>query len=133
MSTPSPQTISLPKGKAFVVLIDSPNYPSDYPAELSFSQDSTSLEWIASYSVPSVELTELDCPVTQPGPKLEFGFTLEKLTDDQKKAGYVDGEYVFSFIPPGGGATQFSGQVKDPRPNQAEDNFTARGNEMDPI
>ncbi|HET6668677.1 MAG TPA: hypothetical protein VFH15_00465 [Pyrinomonadaceae bacterium] len=130
MSTPSPQQrISLPKGKAFTVLIDSPNYPSDYPGELTFSQDLVSLEWTAAYSVPSVELTELNCKVKQPGPKLEFGFTLEKVTEDQQKAGYMHGEYRFSFDPPGGGATHFSGHVKDPRPDQAEDTFTARGNE----
>jgi hypothetical protein len=134
MSTPIPQkTISLPKGKLFTVVIDSPNYPGDYPAELTFTQDSFSLEWNASYSVPSVLLTELDCQVTQPGSKIEFGFRLAKVTDDQRKAGYVSGPYAFSFDPIGSGATHFHGHVKDPRPDQAEDNFTARGNEMDPV
>lgn len=131
MSTPSPQRITLPEGKEFQVLIESSHYPADYPAVLTFSQDSVSFEWTADYSVPSVMLTELNCPVSQAGGMLEFGFDLKGVTDDQKKAGYIDGFYGFSFPPPGGDATQFSGVMKDPRPDQAEDVFTARGNEGD--
>jgi hypothetical protein len=133
MSTPSPQKITLPKGKVFNVVIHSANYPDKNPGELTFSQDSVSLEWTAAYSVPSVLLTELNCPVTEPGRQIEFGFTLEKATEAQKQAGYIDGPYRFSFDPPGGGATQFSGQLKDPRPGEAEDTFTARGNEADSV
>ena len=131
MSTPSPQRITLPTGKEFEVLIDSVNYPSDYPGTLTFSQDSVSLEWTAAYSVPSVLLTQLDCPVTQPGQQIEFNFDLKGVTEDQKKAGYIDGPYQFTFDPPGG-ANEFSGLMKDPRPDQAEDTFTARGNEGEP-
>lgn len=132
MSTPSPQRITLPAGRAFNVVINSPDYPINYPGELTFSQDKVSSEWTAAYSVPSVMLTELNCPVTQTGQKVEFGFTLRRVTDDQKKAGYVSGPYTFSFVPPGSGASEFTGQVNDPRPGQTEDTFTARGNEGDP-
>ena len=131
MSTPSPGTITLPTGKAFEVTIHSINYPDKYPGELSFTKDPVTLEWYASYSVPSVELTELNCPVTQPGRQIQFMFTLKDVTKGQEAAGYVVGPYTFTFDPPGGGASQFSGQVKDPRPDQAEDTFTARGNEAD--
>ena len=132
MSTPSPQqNITLPAGKLFTVTIDSDNYPSDFPAELTFSQDLVSLEWTAAYSVPSVLLSQLNCPVTQDAGLLQFGFEMRGVTEDQKKAGYIDGPYAFSFVPPGGVATQFSGMMNDPRPDQAEDNFTARGNEGD--
>jgi hypothetical protein len=132
MSTPSPEKITLPTGKAFQVVINSPNYPDKYPGELSFTKDPVTLEWNASYSVPSVFLTELDCPVTQPGRQIQFMFTLKEVTREQEEAGYVVGPYTFTFDPPGGGASQFSGKVKDPRPDQAEDTFTARGNEADP-
>ena len=134
MSTPSPQqNITLPAGKVFTVTIDSSNYPSDFPAELTFSQDLVSLEWTAAYSVPSVLLSELNCPVTQEGGLIQFGFEMRGVTEDQQKAGYRDGPYAFSFPPPadGRGATHFSGIMRDPRPDQAEDIFTARGNEGD--
>lgn len=131
MSTPSPQEIvELPTGKSFNVAIESPNYPDD--GELVFSRNSTAPHWTAAYSVPSVMLTELNCPVTQAGRKVEFGFTLNNVTHEQKKAGYLEGPYVFSFDPLHSGTEQFVGKVKDPRPDQAEDNFTARGNEVDP-
>ena len=132
MSTPSPQqNITLPAGKLFTVTIDSPNYPREFPAELTFTQDLVSLEWTAAYSVPSVLLSELNCPVKQNAGVLQFGFEMRGVTDDQKKAGYIDGPYAFTFVPPGGLATEFSGMMNDPRPDQAEDNFTARGNEGD--
>src|SRR6185503_3977981 len=132
MSTPSPATITLPTGKTFEVVIHSSNYSDKNPGELSFIKDPVSLEWTASYSVPSVELTELDCPVTQPGRQIEFMFELKDVTREQEQAGYVVGPYTFTFDPPGGGASEFTGQVNDPRPDQAEDTFTARGNEADP-
>ena len=133
MSTPSPQQqhINLPKDKAFKVLIDDPNYPPDYPAVLSFSQDTDSLKWIASYSVPSVMLTQLNCQITQPAAQIEFGFELEDVTEDQRKAGYVVGSYSFSFDPPRN-PNKFSGKLIDPRPDQAEDNWTAEGQGPDP-
>ncbi|MDQ3473584.1 MAG: hypothetical protein M3447_07595 [Acidobacteriota bacterium] len=132
MSTPGPQqNITLPGGKLFTVLIDSLNYPSDFPAELTFTEDLVSLEWTAAYSVPSVLLSQLNCPVTQAAGLIEFGFEMRGVTEDQKKAGYIDGPYSFTFVPPGGVATQFSGEMTDPRPEQAEDTFTARGNEAD--
>lgn len=131
MSTPSPQSIiSLPEGKAFEVVIHSPNYSDKYPGEMTFSQNPLSLEWTAAYSVPSVMLTQLDCPVTQPTSKIEFGFTLVEVTEEQREAGYVEGPYQFSFDPPGGSASEFTGLLKDPRPDQAEDTFTAKGNEV---
>ena len=127
MSTPSPQQqINLPKGKAFTVLIDSPNYPREYPGQLSFSQDMETLQWSASYSVPSVMLTELNCQISQTAGKIEFGFELKDVTEDQRKAGYIDGAYAFSFAPPNN-ANRFSGLLRDPRPDQAEDNWTAEG------
>ena len=134
MSTPSPQSIiRLPEGKAFDVVIQSPNYPDKYPGQMTFSQNPTSLEWTAAYSVPSVMLTEIDCPITQPASKIEFGFRLDDVTDEQREAGYVEGPYQFSFVPPGGSASEFTGTLKDPRPDQAEDTFTAKGNEVDPV
>lgn len=132
MSTPSPQqNITLPADKLFTVTIEGSNYPSDFPAELTFTQDPVSLEWTAAYSVPSVLLSKPNRPVTQNAGLLQFGFEMRGVTEDQKKAGYIDGPYAFTFVPPGGLATQFSGMMNDPRPDQAEDNFTARGNEGD--
>ncbi len=134
MSTPSPQqNITLPDGKLFTVTIDSANYPREFPAELTFTEDLVSSGWTAAYSVPSVLLSQLNCPVTQAAGLIEFGFEMRGVTEDQKKAGYIDGPYVFLFAPPAGGAsaTHFSGMMTDPRPEQAEDNFTARGNEGD--
>ena len=133
MSTPSPQqNITLPGGKLFTVTIDSSIYPSDFPAELIFTEDPVSLEWTAAYSVPSVSLSHSNRPVTQNAGLIQFGFEVKGVTEDQKKAGYIDGPYAFTFVPPGGLATQFSGMMNDPRPEQAEDNFTARGNEGNP-
>ena len=132
MSTPSPQqNITLPAGKLFTVTIDSANYPPDFPAELTFTQDLVSSEWTAAYSVPSVLLSKANCPVNQNGGVIQFGFEMRGVTEDQKKAGYIDGPYAFTFAPPGAVATHFSGMMNDPRPDQAEDNFTARGNEGD--
>lgn len=130
MSTPSPQqNITLPGGKLFTVVIHSSNYPSDFPAELTFTQDLVSLEWIAAYSVPSVLLFHSHCRVKQAAGLIEFGFEVKGVTEDQKKAGYIDGPYAFMFAPPAGGAsaTHFSGMMTDPRPEQAEDNWTASG------
>lgn len=132
MSTPSPQQqhINLPKDKAFTVRIDDKNYPPDYPAQLTFSQDTDSLQWTASYSVPSVMLTELNCEISQPAEKIQFGFELKDVTEDQRKAGYIVGRYAFSFAPPSN-PNKFSGKLMDPRPDQAEDNWTAEGHGPD--
>jgi hypothetical protein len=133
MSTPSPQQqhINLPKGKAFTLLIDDPHYPHDYPAQLTFSQDKDTLKWTASYSVPSVMLTQMNCQISQPAAMIQFGFELKDVTEDQRKAGYIVGPYIFSFAPPQN-ANKFSGVLNDPRPDQAEDNWTAEGRPPDP-
>ena len=128
MSTPSPQqNITLPSGKLFTVVIHSSNYPREFPAELTFTQDPVSLEWTAAYSVPSVLLSKPKRPVTQNAGLIQFGFEVKGVTEDQKKAGYIDGPYAFTFVPPGGFATRFSGMMNDPRAEQAEDNWTAEG------
>jgi hypothetical protein len=126
MSTPSPeqQHINLPKDKTFTLLIDDPNYPREYPAQLTFSQDTNSLQWSASYSVPSVMLTQLHCQISQVAAILQFRFELKDVTADQRKAGYIVGPYTFSFAPPRN-PNKFSGVLNDPRPEQAEDNWTA--------
>ncbi len=134
MSTPSPQPIiTLPEDKTFEVVIHSPNYSDKYPGELTFSQNPLSLEWTAAYSVPSVILTEINRPVTQPSSMIVFDFTLDDVTEEQREAGYVVGPYQFSFVPPGGNASEFTGFLNDPRPDQAEDTFTAKGTEVDPV
>jgi hypothetical protein len=127
MSTPhpGPDRITLPKDKAYGVVISS--YPQGFPAQLTFSENPTTLDWIASFSVPSVQLTELDCPIKQSAQKYQFEFTIENATARQQEAGYIDGTYIFTFDPPGSNPKTFSGKVNDPRPGNAEDIFTATG------
>lgn len=128
MSTPSPQPqhITLPKGKAFTLVIDDPHYPRDYPAQLTFSQDPVTLKWTAAYSVPSVMLAETNCHISKPAANIQFAFELQDVTADQRKAGYMVGKYAFSFAPLTN-PNKFSGTLSDPRPDQAEDTWTAEG------
>ena len=127
MSTPHPgaDRITLPKDRAYTVVITS--YPQGFPAKLTFSENPTTLDWIASFSVPSVQLTELKCPVKKSGPQYQFEFKIENATAPQQQAGYIDGKYVFTFDPPGSNPQTFEGVVKDPRMDLAEDIFTASG------
>ena len=134
MSTPSPAgRISLPKARPYQVTIDNTeHYPAGHPALLVFSEDEVASTWTASFSVPSLRLTELNCAVT----KLEngqytFEFTLHKPTEDQQKAGYKKGTYIFSFVPPGTDPIEFGGGINDPWPGEAEDNWTASGTGQD--
>jgi hypothetical protein len=128
MSTPGPSgRITLPKGKAYDLTIDSKNFPAGFPASLTFSEDPIKLTWTASYSVPSVFLTELNCPVTQVGEQYQFTFTLTEVTPDQENAGYIKGAYVFRFAPPGKAPGSFGGTVSVPWPDETEDNWTAHG------
>ena len=132
MSTPAPtgHGITLPQNKTYTVVITGDNYPVGHEALLTFNQDPISLEWIASYSVPSVELSETPCQVTQPGLQIQFLFELNKPTQDQIDAGYIAGEYLFRFDPPGVNPPFFTGTVVDPHPGGAEDTFTASGNDF---
>ena len=43
-----------------------------------------------------------------------FRFRLNNPTLDQQNAGYIKGEYIFTFQPPGTDPTQFGGTVNDP-------------------
>lgn len=128
MSTayPKEDRITLPNGKPFGVVISGKDFPAGFPGLLTFSEDRT-----ASYSVPLVKLTALSNPVTQVGKKYQFEFIVEKATEAQKQAGYIEGPYIFTFDPPGVDPTQFHGDLNDPHsdPDNAEDTFTATGND----
>ncbi len=127
MSTPSPAgRISLPIGKRYrVTILNEKHYPPGHPAQLVFSEDHAK-KLIASFSVPNVLLTELDSHLKEIDGQYEFRFTLKDPTLDQKNAGYLKGEYIFTFVPPTNPA-QFGGTVNDPwkKPGDAEDNWTA--------
>jgi len=128
MSTPSPrEVITLPTKKSFNIIIS--NFPDHHPGLMKFAQDPDPFNWTADYSVPSVQLAELKCPVTPKGKKVEFGFTVKNATEAQKQAGYIDGKYTFSFDPPDEGTTEFFGKVNTPQLDLVEDTFTAKGNE----
>jgi hypothetical protein len=78
--------------------------------------------------VPSVILTELNCPVTQIDEnQYQFEFTLLNPTPDQHRAGYIKGSYIFKFHPPGTNPIEFHGSLDDPWPDETEDNWTAEG------
>lgn len=136
MSTPSPAgRISLPRAKPYQITIDNvEHYPPGHPGQLVFSEDEAKKSWIASFSVPDVGLTELDnhVKVLEDG-QYEFRFTLKNPTLDQQNAGYIKGEYIFKFVPPGTDPAQFGGSVNDPwkDPDQGEDNWTAEGRPPD--
>lgn len=133
MSTPSPGRISLPAAKPYQLTIhNEEHFPPDHPAQLVFSEDAVTKSWTASFSVRSVMLTELHCPVTQiEENQYQFEFTLPNPTADQQKAGYIKGTYIFKFDPPGTDPIEFGGSVDDPWPDQAEDNWTAEGRPPD--
>ena len=131
MSTPSPARITLPKAKLYRVTIDNEeHYPPGHPGQLVFSEDQAAQSWTASFSVPNVELTELNnnVKVLENG-QYQFDFRLNNPTPDQQNAGYIKGAYIFTFDPPGSDPSQFGGTVNDPwkQPDQAEDNWTAEG------
>lgn len=133
MSTPGPARISLPAGKAYrVTILNEKHYPPGHPAQLVFSEDPAAQSWIASFSVPNVGLTELNCNVKEIEGQYEFRFTLNNPTTDQKNAGYIKGAYIFTFAPPTN-PSQFGGTVNDPwkKPDDAEDNWTAEGHGPD--
>ena len=130
MSTPSPGRISLPAAKPYRVTIDSENYPNGFPAQLVFSEDVAAQSWNANFSVANIELTELNCPVTQQDDgEYQFEFRIDNPTPEQRNAGYIKGTYIFQFPPPGTAPRSFGGTVNDPwkKPDQAEDNWTAEG------
>lgn len=133
MSTPVPgaDRITLPRNKIYTLVIDSEKYPDNYPAELTFNMDPTSFEWTANFSVPSVLLTMLGRPVSEVVNQYRFDFSLEKSTKSQQEAGYINGDYTFTFAPPGVNPAFFGGIVKDPwhQIDGAEDIFTATGND----
>ena len=128
MSTPSPAgRISLPKARPYQVKIENTeHYRAGHPALLVFEEHAATKNWTASFSVPSVRLTEPKCAVTQlENGQYTFEFTLHKPTEEQQKAGYIKGTYIFSFVPPGPDPIEFGGGVNDPWPGEAEDNWTA--------
>jgi hypothetical protein len=132
MSTPSPARISLPKGKLYrVTILNEEHYPPGHPAQLVFSEDEAALKWTASFSVPNLLLTELNDHVKEidAGLFYQFKFRLDNPTLDQQNAGYIKGEYIFTFKPPGLDPVGFGGTVNDPwkKPGDAEDNWTAEG------
>lgn len=132
MSTPSPAgRISLPKARPYrVTILNEEHYPPGHPGQLVFSEDEAAKTWTASFSVPNVELTELDnnVKVLEDGQYL-FEFRLNNPTLDQQNAGYIKGAYIFKFKPPGTDPDEFGGTVNDPwkRLDQEEDNWTAQG------
>ena len=133
MSTPSPAgRISLPKGRLYRVTIHNvEHYPPGHPAQLVFSEDEAALKWTASFSVPNLLLTELNHHVKEvdAGQFYQFQFRLDTPTLDQHNAGYIKGEYIFTFKPPGPDPVGFGGTVNDPwkKPGDTEDNWTAEG------
>jgi len=54
-------------------------------------------------------------------------FTLTNVTPAQEKAGYIKGDYIFLFAPPGTNPDSFGGKVSVPWPDETEDNWTAHG------
>lgn len=136
MSTPSPAgRISLPDAKPYLVTIENTErYPAGHPALLVFKEHAATKSWTASFSVPSLRLPEQKGAVTRlENGQYTFEFTLHKPTEDQQKAGYIKGTYIFSFIPPGTDPIQFGGSVNDPWPGEAEDNWTAEGRPPDSV
>ena len=128
MSTPSPQeSMLLPTRRSYTITIS--HFPSGHLGLMSFKNVPDPFIWMADYTVPNVQLSELNCPVIPRGQKVEFGFTVEDATEEQKRAGYIDGTYTFTFDPPSENTEEFTGKVRSPRPEQAEDTFTAKGTE----
>lgn len=131
MSTPSPARITLPKAKPYrVTILNEEHYPPGHPAQLVFSEDQAAASWTASFSVPNLELTELDNQVKEvDASKYQFQFRLNNPTLEQQNAGYIKGAYIFTFDPPGTDPSEFGGTVNDPwkNPDDAEDNWTAEG------
>lgn len=133
MSTPSPAgRISLPKGKLYrVTILHDKHYPPGHPAQLVFSEDQAAQKWKASFSVPNVGLTEPNHHVKEieDGQFYQFKFRLDNPTLDQQNAGYIKGEYIFTFKPPGPDPADFGGTVNNPwkKRDDIEDNWTASG------
>ena len=128
MSTPSPQeSMPLPTKKSFSITIK--NFPAGHPGIMKFAQNAEPFVQMADYHVPTVQLAELKCPIKPQGNKVEFGFTVKNATEEQKRAGYVDGTYTFSFVPPSESTEEFFGKLKSPGNDLAEDTFTAKGND----
>ena len=128
MSTPSPQeSMPLPTHRSFSITIS--NFPPDHLGLMSFKNSRDPFIQMADYLVPNIQLAHRDCPVIPKGKQVQFGFTVENATEEQKQAGYVDGEYTFTFVPPTENTEEFTGQLNHPKIDDAEDTFTAKGNE----
>ena len=79
---------------------------------MKFTPESQPLYWMADYTVPNVQLSETKRPVIPQGKKVEFGFTVENATEEQKRAGYIDGNYTFTFDPPSENTVEFTGNLE---------------------
>jgi hypothetical protein len=128
MSTPRPQeSMPLPTHRSYTITIK--NFPAGHPGLMSFSNSRDPFIQMADYLVPNVQLAHRNCPVTPKGQQVKFEFTVTNATEEQKLAGYVDGKYTFTFVPPTENTEEFVGQLNHPKADQAEDTFTAKGNE----
>ena len=128
MSTPSPQeAMPLPTNRSYTITIKS--FPPGHLGIMSFKNSPDPFIQMADYLVPNVQLAHKNCPVTPKGQQVQFGFTVTNATEEQKQAGYVDGEYTFTFVPPTENTEEFGGQLKHPKLDLAEDTFTAKGTE----
>lgn len=125
-TAPTPEG-GFPFGKQFDLSIADPIYKS--PATLVITDENGTP--VARYRVGTEQNPVLDQIVTiviTAGRRVQFQFSLTPATPAQKKEGYIDGTYRFQFDPPGATAKEFSGKLLDPRPDDHEDDWTAKGN-----
>lgn len=128
MSTPSPQeSMLLPTRRSYSITIS--HFPSGHLGVMSFKNVPDPFIWMADYLVPNVQLAHRNCPVIPKGKQVQFEFIVTNATEEQKQAGYVDGKYTFTFVPPTENTEEFTGLLNHPKVDDAEDTFTAKGNE----
>lgn len=130
MSTPSPaNNITLPATNSYGVSIDNDAYKNAGTTTLAFLAGLND-EWSAHYTVDDQNgktiIEESKLAVTAPTAlKYVFQFEMIDPTPAQINAGYIAGKYTFSFDPPGTDPAEFDGTLKDPRPGDEVDDWTA--------